>query len=118
MSWNKIGVIGVDAGLCYIGDPCYFIKNKEFPGEETEFEQQGLDDWPKFVSFCYDNTKSTEPVKQQFNYLMGHAGLGVCVSSGFGDGSYDVLANIEDMGIDGKRIKAIKIVFIPEGNDD
>ncbi len=27
--WEKIGQIGVDAGLCWIGDPCYILHKEE-----------------------------------------------------------------------------------------
>ena len=38
---------------------------------------------------------------------MGHAGLGVSVSSGYGDGVYDVFVKRKD-----NRIAEVKVVFI------
>ena len=95
---NKlIGHIGVDAGLCWIGDPCYILPDdaKENPG----------DDWLKFCS----ELGSEYPTLKSFNYKMGHEGLGVCVSTGFGDGSYPVTAEI----IDG-RVKSVTVTFIDD----
>jgi hypothetical protein len=40
----------------------------------------------------------------QLKYLMGHDGLGVAFSSGFGDGCYDVIATYQDFGQLGVRI--------------
>jgi len=45
-------------------------------------------DWSEFCSRLGDNY----PTKEQFNYDHGHAGLGVCVSTGYGDGVYPVFA--------------------------
>lgn len=50
-------------------------------------------------------------------YNMGHEGLAVAFSSGFGDGKYDVYATYEDFGegyrID-KRISKVEIILIED----
>jgi hypothetical protein len=45
----------------------------------------------------------------QLNYVMGHPGVGVVSSSGYGDGCYPVIADIDD---NNGRIKSITIIFI------
>ena len=95
--WQKIGVIGVDAGLCWVGDPCYILKDKD----EERYKELGQN-WP---DFCH---KIGIAVHKQFNYDAGHAGLGVCGSTGYGDGVYDVMAKFNEEG----RVAEIKVVFI------
>lgn len=63
-TWTKIGEIGVDAGIVWIGDPCY-VKDLFKP-------------WKKFC----DLLPSDGSVKV-FDE-------GVCVPSGYGDGEYSV----------------------------
>ena len=93
--WERIGEIGVDAGLCWLGDPCYILH------QETPPKDIGKN-WEDFCDRIID-----ENIKQ-FNYNMGHAGLGVCVSTGYGDGCYPVLAKFNKEG----RIAEVKITFI------
>lgn len=50
----------------------------------------------------------------QLNYEMGHAGVGVVSSTGYGDGFYPVYAEV---GTDG-RVKSITIDFIDEDEED
>ena len=90
--WKQIGVIGVDAGLCWIGDPCYVVS------------KDASHVWDKWSKFCDDTTHMK--LHQQFNYKMGHEGLGVCVSSGYGDGEYPVFAKIKD-----GRVQEVKVKF-------
>jgi len=96
----KVGEIGVDAGLVWIGDPCYILHKKK-----NDVPKSIGKDW---LDFCNKlNDEKGKPLNhKQFNYDRGHAGLGVCVSSGFGDGVYDVMAKIEE-----GRIKEIKVKF-------
>lgn len=100
-----IGHIGVDAGLCWIGDPCYLSPESG----NSPFENWG--------SFC-DNLGKDNPTAKSFNYTMGHEGLGVCVSTGFGDGMYPVHAVIEDYKDWGKRVKSVTITFIDDDDED
>jgi hypothetical protein len=102
--WEKIGVIGVDAGLCWIGDPCYIMHKDEPPKAIGK-------NWP---DFCSKIDRKKNPTAQQFDYDMGHAGLGVLTDTGYGDGCYDVFAQMSDEGDWGKRIKAVKVVFIED----
>jgi hypothetical protein len=96
-----IGEIGVDAGLCWIGDPCYILHTPKLPKEIGK-------SWAEFCDMlCRD-----DQVYKQFHYDLGHPGLGVLVSTGYGDGTYPVYAEFNDEG----RIAKVWVEFI--GRDD
>jgi hypothetical protein len=46
---------------------------------------------------------------------MGHSGVGVVTSSGYGDGLYPVIADIDDRS---GRVKSITVVFIDDDERD
>lgn len=91
--WEKVGIIGVDAGLCWIGDPCYCIT--------PDCTDHPAETWSEFCDKISDGNYT------QFKYKLGHNGLGVCVQSGYGDGSYPVFIKRTDDG----RVKEVKVVF-------
>lgn len=96
---KQIGRIGVDAGLCWIGDPCYVLHREE-----------GLPDslgknWGEFCDLIGSSFQH-----KSFGYQAGHEGLGVCVATGYGDGSYPVYAEINEEG----RVTSVRIVFVEE----
>ena len=92
----QVGYVGVDAGLCWIGDPCYIL-----PDDRTENVGR---DWSKF---CDDMDGE---LHKSFNYNRGHQGVGCCVQTGWGDGSYPVFATINEDG----RITKAEIIFIDD----
>jgi hypothetical protein len=98
-----IGEIGVDAGLCWIGDPCYILHANPMPKAIGK-------DWDEFCDIL--NADGQYPARKQFHYDLGHAGLGVVVSTGYGDGVYPVYAEFGDEG----RIARVWVEFI--GPDD
>ena len=98
---KKIGVIGVDAGLCWLGDPCYIIS------------EDATKKWPKWLDFCDSIDQTKYPTAQQYNYPMGHPGLGVLVSTGWGDGVYPVYAEIEE-----GRVKSVTVDFFGGEDED
>lgn len=104
-TWTKIGEIGVDAGICWIGDPCYIL-HRDTPADIASSKKEIGADWGEFCDKLrlYNDDKYT-----QFNFALGHPGLGVCVSTGYGDGIYDVLARFE-----GNRIAEVRVVFIDD----
>jgi len=111
--WKKVGVCGVDAGLIWFGDPCYFINRN--PLDTEKFGNAGesppekpLDDYEDFLCAIDDFADGA----QQFNYEAGHPGLGVLISQFGGDGEYPVYIR---KGPDGLIAEA-KIVF--DGEDD
>lgn len=105
--WKPVGVIGVDAGLCWLGDPCYCVT--------PDATSHPAKDWP---SFCKMLDKNKYPNAMQFNYAKGHPGLGVVVSTGFGDGCYQVYVRETDEGEWGKRIAEVRVVFIEPDCDE
>ena len=73
-----IGRIGVDAGMCWIGDPCYVL-----PDDARSNPGANWDD------FCAAMLKTNV---KEFNE-------GVCVTTGYGDGEYPVYAEIDKNGV-------------------
>ena len=100
--WEKVGVIGVDAGLCWIGDSCYVVSKDASHVFET---------WDQFCDQLFKD--EIEGVKQ-WNYTKGHPGLGVSVSTGYGDGCYPVYVKRNQEG----RIAEAKVVFISRDEED
>lgn len=88
MEWEKVGEVGVDAGLIWIGDPCYVV------AKDSSHVQ------PKWDKFC------AELEKKEQNGVGDFGGTGVSISSGYGDGTYEVFVKRED-----GHIKEAKIVF-------
>ena len=84
-----VGKIGVDSGLCWIGDPCYIISSTG----ERRFES-----WKNFCSELQDLEKDNYPTNVAFPYDDG----------GIGDGCYPVIAHFNRDG----RISKIEINFI------
>ncbi len=94
-TWKKIGEISVDAGLCWLGDPCYLLQ-----GDRPKAVGGN---WSEFCDLIED------PLPQQFNHDNGITGMGILTETGHGDGCYEVFALIED-GL----TKAVKVVFVKE----
>lgn len=104
MSWEKIGIIGVDAGCCWVGDPCYCIT--------PDGDSHPASTWEEFCKILQDKNFD-EKGYLQFNYKMGHPGLGVLVQTGCGDGSYPVYIKKNDRG----EIVGLKIDFDCDDED-
>lgn len=100
-SRRLIGEIGVDAGLCWIGDPCYILHREQPPKAIGKC-------WEEFCDILHEDGQY--PRCKQFDYDLGHAGLGVVVSTGYGDGVYPVYAEFSDDG----RIARVWVEFIGE----
>jgi hypothetical protein len=88
-----IGHIGVDAGLVWIGDPCYVIHKNE----KDRYKSIGKD-WYEFCGLLYDENKKSK-LPMSFNYDMGHEGMGICSSTKYGDGTYPVYMIGDNDGI-------------------
>ena len=96
--WQEIGVVGVDSGTITITD--YVTHPTVQPKAWIEkLEQEGR--------------LSEAPLIEQLNFVLGHAGAGMVVSTGMGDGVYPVYAKIGNVpGGWGVRVKEVKVVFI------
>ena len=105
--WEQVGVIGVDAGLCWVGDPCYIL--------HKDGDKQPQDIGENWVEFCnkLDQDDDVNPVAHQFNYDLGHPGLGVCVETGYGDGVYPVEIRKNSQG----RVAEVRIIFISDDEE-
>jgi hypothetical protein len=95
------GHIGVDAGICWIGDPCYVIHSTD---DNTEVLGK---DWEEFCK----KLGNSNVIK--FPYAHGHEGLGVVVNTGYGDGFYPVYVR----KVEGRVMEA-RVVFDEDGEED
>lgn len=107
--WRKIGVVGVDSGQLMVTDPCY-VNSQWKP--ESDNEAVGTFSY----SGCCETTMQ-EGQAGQLNYELGHAGVGVVFSSGFGDGVYDVFARYSDFDEWGTRIAEVRVILIEDSDD-
>jgi len=87
MKTKRLGTIGVDAGMCWIGDPCYVLPDdaRHNPGA----------DWDEF---CRTMLRASH---KEFSE-------GVCVTTGNGDGEYPVDAEMTEDG----RVASVTIRFL------
>ena len=90
---QEVGSIFVDAGLCWVGDPCYVM------GDDASSR---VKDWGEFCDKLPHG-------KEMYSNPLGK-GTGMAISTGYGDGEYPVFVETNDEG----RVSAIKIVFIPK----
>jgi len=97
---KRLGTVGVDSGLCWIGDPCYVLPDgSEYnPGRA----------WDKFCDALNESDKPGEPTAHNFD------SIGVCVGTGYGDGEYPVTAEISSDG----RVMSVTVDFDCREDDD
>lgn len=94
---KKIGYIGVDAGMCMIGDPCYVID-----------ADLGKMEWAKFLdTYC---PQENYPVWRVPNTRARDSKmcLAIVVGSGYGDGVYPVSVEINGDG----RVTKLVVDFV------
>lgn len=106
--WEKVGVVGVDAGIVWLGDPCYILHRDE---KDVPHKEMGKD-WGEFCANLDEKEGENNNVAQ-FNYDMGHPGLGICLRTGYGDGLYEVF--VKRVSKKDQTVAEVKIVFIEEG---
>jgi hypothetical protein len=83
--WKLVGHFGVDAGLVWIGDPCYVL-HKEASKPDTIGKN-----WGEFCDIIGNKDITV------FGFTnRSKEGLGICLATGWGDGDYPVYARIED----------------------
>jgi len=89
--------IGVDAGMIWLGDPCYIIGADSSHGPLT------------WADFCKDLDRSEKADGSGVQEPLG-SGIGLAIPSGYGDGAYRVIVTTNDEG----RVTRAEIVFIDE----
>lgn len=94
MTLEQVGTVGVDAGMIWIGDPCYIMGDDAYKRVRvfSEFAQATLE---------ADDSQASSP--------LGTA-VGMAISSGFGDGVYPVLVRRHESGL----IAEVRVVFIED----
>ena len=88
--------IYVDAGIIWIGDPCYIM------GDDAS---NRVTDWQEFCKKLVDHKTISEPLGK---------GIGVLVDSGYGDGAYNVDYTTNSQG----RVASVTVTFINSMEDD
>ena len=106
--WKKVGEVAVDAGMLWIGDPCYIL-----------FRDPPPDDlggsWKEFVRRVFAREKGASKIAQfhrqnhEEGFTPDFSALGVTVSTGYGDGVYDVEARMDE---ETGRVAEVRVVFI------
>ena len=99
-NWEPAGIIGVDSGLCWIGDPAYCVT--------PDAECHPAPTWPEF---CESFRKAELGGSVQWRFGSGQPGLGVSMETGHGDGLYNVYIRRD---ANSSRIQAAKVVFMDE----
>lgn len=101
----KIGTVGIDAGMLYIGDPCYVID-----------KPLGAKPWGEFLDSLYETSTLGDEgqwwqVYAPFpNPAAGKYPAGHVVTTGWGDGEYPVEVETTRDG----RVASVTITFISD----
>lgn len=99
--WEKVGTVGVDAGIVWVGDPCYIV------GSDASMP------FPEWDDFCKALNDSGAYADNNNGVTEFRSGLGMAIESGYGDGEYNVYVKRCD-----DRIAEVRIVFINDPEDD
>lgn len=94
----QIGMVSVDSGTVFVGDPCYTITGDASNHIKTWSEWC---DKAPFYEKPYDVTEPAGP------------GLGLSIPTLYGDGGYPVYAELED-----GRVARVTIDFAPTYEED
>lgn len=99
--FEKIGVIGIDAGCCWIGDPCYLAPTDRPTAPLAPSPASG---WSKFIDWLHgaDGHGFDDGAKEHPD--------GCIVSTGWGDGCYPVEVRRSPEG----RIAEVRVRFIED----
>ena len=100
VKWEKVGEIGVDAGICWIGDPSYVV---------AKDSGHVFSSWSEFCAkLDMLGHHTTTRGATAFPYRDGRPGLGIVVSTRAGDGLYEVFVEHDANG----RVRQAKVVFM------
>lgn len=92
--WETVGIVSVDAGILWVGDPCYVLHQEE-PVKDIG------KDWGEF---CDKILKDDAP-GTQLNHNNGGPGLAVVVGGFGGDGVWPVEVKMKDGMVSEMRVK-------------
>lgn len=84
-----LGHIGVDAGIVWIGDPCYILHKENNPKMISDKNPKSIG--KNWNEFCEKFFESEHDSFKSFTYDSGSEGLGICTSTYYGDGQYPVI---------------------------
>jgi hypothetical protein len=94
---EQIGTLGVDAGLMYLGDPCYVMTQ--------DCSHAFAGNWNNFCEML---------MKDGYSDVMKYQdGIGIMVGTGYGDGEYPVFIERKD-----GRVASVTVEFISDDEDD
>ena len=96
-----VGSVFVDAGLLWFGDPCYVM------GDDASSR---VTDWSVFCERIH--TDETEIAPHVWEPLS--PGIGLAITSGYGDGEYPVYVTYNHEG----RVKSVTVAFNEDGDED
>lgn len=102
--WELAGKIGIDTGTCWLGDPSYLLAQRP--------------PWLTWDHFLVGLRAAHFPLVREWPYPKGHTGLGVSVTTGWGDGRYPVYVKYIQDGPAKGRVAAVQVVFIEEEDGD
>jgi hypothetical protein len=94
--WQDAGVVAVDSGNLWLGDPCYLLDPSRKRPRELGTS------WADVIP------KMSASATQQWSFDAGTPGLGVTVATGHGDGHYVVKVRRTATG----KVAAVKVAFI------
>jgi hypothetical protein len=94
---EEVGYVTVDAGLMYLGDPCYLAGPKENPFEN----------WSDFCDVALDPGVTPDPNLIPIPHTAGAPGKGIVIGGFGGDGIFPVFIKRGKSGL----VKEIVIKF-------
>lgn len=86
MAKVKIGEVGVDAGMLMVGDPCYFVGRDASINDHCKTWNQACDE-----VFCAPGSAGRDTPMDVY-------GLGLAISTTYGDGTYPVYLETSKSG--------------------
>jgi len=104
-----IGNMSVDAGLCWVGDPCYVL------GDDASSR---VHDWNEFCGLLLNEGEQHKHWSAPPLALTNSLAFHLAINTGFGDGTYPVYIETSDEGAWGERVKSITIEFISDEEED
>lgn len=109
MKRKQVGVVGVDAGMVMVGDPCYLDKFTDH-----EYDDKKVEDQKRSGKFEYSYSGACAATLSDDSAGQLGAFSAVAVSSGYGDGVYPVFATYND----DDRVVKLEVIFDGDEGDD